>query len=108
MQNKEDTIFTRMQQLDASFIREFFIMRTLGSDTTKPFTDSKNFSNAQTAAEYFAQFILSFVCMASEEIGKNYNSLSGDCHKAEVVMPLMETLLMLVTYVAKSGTSTNR
>ena len=95
MQNKEDIIFTRMQQLDSSFIRHCFLI----ANDNQP----KQLATADSAAEYFAQFILYFVDLSCQELERCYHGVTVENEQALSIVPVLETLLVLLSYIAKSG-----
>ena len=112
MQNKEDIILTRIQRLDPSFIRKCFLSSTTAtsSDTgtagetqQQQDGDGTTINTEQDAGRYFAQFILYFLNITSNEIAACYHSLSADSEQAQVLIPLLENFFVLLWYIAKSG-----
>lgn len=100
MQNREDTIFSRMQQIDSSFVRPCFY---IGGSETAEFS-LKNSKTNQNSAQYLASFVIYFVDSAVQEICQCYNDLCTDRRSLSVLVEMLETLFVLITYIAKSGT----
>ena len=97
MQNKEDIIFSRIQQLDSLFVREIFIF-TKNETSEKP-----RIENEEQAAKYLANYLLYFLSIASDNIKQNYKLLTNDRRSTLAVIPFLETLLMVLSYIGKSG-----
>ncbi|XP_066917148.1 huntingtin-like isoform X4 [Clytia hemisphaerica] len=100
MQNKEDIIFTRMQQLDSSLVRPCFLSNAGDDENIEQPT---KLTSAESAAEYFAQFILYFVDLSCQELERCYYGVTVESEQALSIVPLLETLLSLLSYIAKSG-----
>lgn len=95
MQNKEDIILSRMQQLDPSFFRNCFILH--GGE------NNNSIKSNQAAARYLAQYILFFLDLASKEIAISYNDNHVPNCEAQTIIPLLENFFVLLWYIAKSG-----
>ncbi|XP_057306791.1 huntingtin-like isoform X2 [Hydractinia symbiolongicarpus] len=98
MQNSEDIIFSRIQQLDNAYIRLSFSLAPKEVDfalLTK--------KTEQTAAHYLSSFLVFMLRVSVEELVQSRQKLNSDKKIISVLKNLIETYFMLLSYVAKSG-----
>lgn len=101
MQNREDTIFSRMQQIDSSFVRPCF---NIACDAAAPAEFYlKTSKTNQNSAHYLASFIIYFVDLAVLEMSRSYDDLCADRKQLDVLSEMLETFFVLITYIARSG-----
>ena len=98
MQNSEDIIFSRIQQLDSSFVRSSFSLVSSHEEFTL-----KKIKNEQSAAHYISSYLIFVLHTSVNELLMHCRTLTGNKHIVSTLVEMLEMYFLLISYIAKSG-----